>query len=241
MRGLLVFGLFALASGAAADPAVMTHDRAADLYFDPTVMQKSEAAMMDAHNAPVFSQVMINRLERDFASRGEGYAFDGEAWIGDANRLVLRTEGDGDVRGAASGDVEALVSRPLDPWFNVEAGVRRDFGHGGERSYVTGAVEGLSPYAFHVLAAAYLSDRGEASARLEANHDFRLTQRWILQPRIETNLVRKDSDAEFGLRLRYEIRPELAPYLGLAVSWRARPQGAEDTVASLVVGVRGWF
>jgi len=56
------------------------------------------------------------------------------------------------------------------------------------------------------------------------------------------------SKAELGLRLRYEIRREFAPYVG--VTWEraygrtadfARAGGHEVTSTGVVVGIRGWF
>ena len=63
--------------------------------------------------------------------------------------------------------------------------------------------------------ALFLSDKGELLARTEAWVDQRLTQRAILQPRLEVNFAAQDiadqqiaagvSNLELGLRLRYEI------------------------------------
>ena len=56
------------------------------------------------------------------------------------------------------------------------------------------------------------------------------------------------SDAELGLRLRYEVKRELAPYIG--VSWErklgrtadyARAAGQPVGGPSFVVGIRTWF
>ena len=95
-------------------------------------------------------------------------------------------------------------------------------------------------------------------ARLEGYYDQSITQRLILQPRAELNFAAQDvrengigsglSDLELGLRLRYEIRREFAPYVG--VSWLrkvgdtadfARRQGERVSSTSLVLGVRTWF
>ena len=126
------------------------------------------------------------------------------------------------------------------------------------RTYATVGFEGLAPYWFEVEGALFLSDKGDLLARAEAYYDQRITQRLILQPRAELNFAAQDdrrrgvgsgiSDLELGLRLRYELAREFAPYVG--VSWdrklgdtarfaRAAGEGASDT--SLVAGVRFWF
>ena len=119
-------------------------------------------------------------------------------------------------------------------------------------------VQGLAPYWFEVDVAAFVSEHGEFSTRLEAEVDLFLTQRLILQPRAEVNLAAQHvssagvgsglNSAEAGLRLRYEVRREFAPYVGF--SWQrkfgetadlARGQGEEPLRWSLVAGAKFWF
>ena len=119
-------------------------------------------------------------------------------------------------------------------------------------------VQGLAPYRFGVQAAAFVSERGKVSARAELEYELLLTQRWILQPRFATNFALQEvreqgvgrgvNDVELGLRLRYEIKREFAPYVG--ASWQNRYGGAarfarergEDVGGwRLVAGVRMWF
>uniref|UniRef100_UPI00258902F2 copper resistance protein B n=1 Tax=Pseudomonas sp. TaxID=306 RepID=UPI00258902F2 len=113
------------------------------------------------------------------------------------------------------GEVQALYSRAVGPYFNLQAGVRQDFRRGPDRTYATVGFEGLAPYWFDVEGALFLSDRGDVLGRLEGYYDQRMTQRLVLQPRVELNLSAQDvpssnigsgvTDAEAGLRLRYEI------------------------------------
>lgn len=96
------------------------------------------------------------------------------------------------------------------------------------------------------------------SFRGELEYDFLLTQRLILQPRMEFNASADDvpelglgsglNNTEAGLRLRYDIKREFAPYLG--VRWErlygdtkdiAEGEGEPSSVTSLVLGVRIWF
>jgi copper resistance protein B len=107
------------------------------------------------------------------------------------------------------------------------------------------AIEGLAPYWFEVNASAFIGNG--LSGRLEAEYDQLLTQRWILQPRAEVNFsgssdeergVRSGmNEVELGLRLRYEIRREFAPYVG--INWTRRIGEGSDT--AVVLGVRAWY
>lgn len=240
-------------------PPVPT-DHAADALYDPTAMARARAAMIAEGGGMTYSQWMLDRLEYRAGKGADGYAWEGEGWIGgDINRFAVKSEGEGAFGGSLErAEVQALYSRAIDPWFNLQAGVRQDFGEGPDRSYAVIGIDGLAPYWFEVGAEAFLSTRGDAHLRLEASYDQRITQRLILQPRAELNFAAQDvpenrigsglSNAELGLRLRYEIRREFAPYVG--VSWDrrfgdtaryARADGDRATSKSIVAGVRVWF
>ena len=190
----------------------------------------------------------------------DGFRWDGEAWLGgDINRLVLKSEGGGAFSsGVDSAEIQALYSRAIGPYWNVQAGVRHDFQPNPSRTYATIGIEGLAPYWFEVEGALFLSDKGDVLARAEGYYDQRITQRLILQPRVELNFSAQDvpenrigsglSNAELGLRLRYEIRREFAPYVGISYERKvgdtaryARADGEGVGGTSFVLGVRAWF
>ncbi|AYO78578.1 copper resistance protein B [Sphingobium yanoikuyae] len=240
-------------------PPVPT-DHAADVLYDPAAMARARAAMIAEGGGMTYSQWMLDRLEYRAGKGADGYAWEGEGWVGgDINRFAVKSEGEGRFGGSLErAEVQALYSRAIDPWFNLQAGVRQDFGEGPDRSYAVIGIDGLAPYWFEVGAEAFLSTRGDAHLRLEASYDQRLTQRLILQPAAEFNLAAQDvpelgigagpSDIELGLRLRYEIAREFAPYVG--VNWErklgdtadhARAAGEKPSATSLVIGLRAWF
>lgn len=249
-----------LPPGSAPAPAApMPH--AADRYWGAEAMAKSRAAMMrDEGGTQTFALLMLDQLEWQPDAGRDGYRWRGEAWFGgDRDRLVLSSEGEG-AFGRAVGDaeVQALFSRAIDPYFNLRAGVRQDLGPGARRTWATIAIEGLAPYWFEIGGAAFVSTKGEVTARLEGYYDQRITQRLILQPRVEANLSAQRiaetgtggglSSVEAGLRLRYELRREFAPYVG--VNWErrlgatadmARARGDGTGGIALVAGVRAWF
>jgi copper resistance protein B len=249
----------ALPSGNAPAPTPPT-DHYADRFFPTNEMGRSRSIMMHEDGGQNFHQILFNLAELQVHDGKAGYRWDGEAWFGgDINRLWLKTEGEGSFRqGADSAEVQALYSRAVSPYFNLQAGVRQDLAPSPNRTYATVGFEGLAPYMFEVEGALFLSDRGDLLGRLEGYYDQRITQRLILQPRVELNLAAQDvpenrlgaglTDAELGLRLRYEISRGFAPYVGVsyeAMTGRtadfARADGHDAAGSSLVAGVRFWF
>jgi copper resistance protein B len=258
MPGMQATGT-ALPAGNAPAPAPPM-DHYADRQFAPGEMAKARNAMMHEQGGQNFYQVMFNLAEFQARQDRDGYRWDGEAFFGgDINRLWLKTEGEGALReGVESAEVQALYSRAIGPYFNLQAGVRHNFQPSPSRTYATVGFEGLAPYWFEVEGAAFLSDKGDVLGRLEGYYDQRITQRLILQPRVELNLSAQNipqsrlgaglTNAEFGLRLRYELRRQFAPYVGISYDAKtgrtaryARADGKDPTTTSFVAGVRFWF
>jgi len=215
------------------------------------------AEMMGMDDRKRFGKVMIDRLEwRDGDS--SIYEWEAAAWYGgDFNKLEIETEGEhtGDANDAR---VEVLWDRIATAWWSTRLGVRWDVGEGPERGWVAFGVAGLAPGFVELGAMAYVGDGGRTALRLSTEYDLLLTQRLVLQPQFELNAYGRDdperligaglSDIELGLRLRYEFRREVAPYLG--VSWAkrfgnsadfARAAGEDPDELSLVAGIRLWF
>lgn len=246
-------------SPGSAEPPQIAHDRPADRYYDPKQMAEAEAALMNEHGSAVYSQLAFNLAEVHFKDGNEGYRWDAEAWFGDLHRFVLKSEGEGTFNErAGNAEVQALYSRAINPWWNLQAGLRHDFAPGPDRTYAVLGIEGRAPYQFDVTAAAFLSDKGQLRARIDGAYDLRITQRLILQPRLELNFAAQDmpaqrlgpglNDAELGLRLRYEIKREFAPYVGISWTWLgsrtadyARADGHDTSERTIVIGIKTWF
>jgi copper resistance protein B len=206
------------------------------------------------------SMVLFDLAELQVRNGRDGYRWEGEAWFGgDIDRLLIKTEGAGNF-GERIEDVEvqALWSHAITPFFNAHLGVRHDIVPNPSRTYAVAGIEGIAPYWLHVTGQLFLSDKGALHARLEGSYDERITQRLIFQPRAEINFSAQDvpeigvgsglSEFEVGARLRYEIRKEFAPYLG--VEWTkktgrtadfARTAGEDPGAVNLVLGIRAWF
>jgi copper resistance protein B len=234
---------------------------AADLVFGAEQMTAARDELHMTHGAHNFQKFTIDQLEVSVGDGVEGYAWeDVQFWYGgDIDKLWLKSEGEGEFgEGFERGDVQALWSHAVDPWFDVQAGVRLNFGRGPERPHLVLGIQGLAPYWFEIDAAAFLSSSGDVTGRIEAEYDLRITQRLILQPQIEVDWALQDvpelgigsgiSSAEAGLRLRYEIVPEFGPYVGIAYERAfgdtarfARAAGDESGGWRLLSGVRVWF
>ncbi|MBK8375984.1 MAG: copper resistance protein B [Sphingomonadales bacterium] len=235
-------------------------DHAADAVFGAEVMAQSRKELAYEVGGMGYSLVMLDLAEVGFQKGRETYRFEGEAFIGgNINRFGVKFEGEGAFGGRLDDlELQALYSRAIAPYWNLQAGVRHDIKPDPSRTYLVAGVEGIAPYWFKVNAATFLSNKGEVRARVEASYDQRITQSLILQPRIEANFSFQDipaigvgsglTDFEAGLRLRYEIKQEIAPYIG--VEWRkqtgatarfARIAGEDPDTVSLVAGIRIWF
>nr|WP_231472138.1 copper resistance protein B [Novosphingobium sp. CECT 9465] len=251
-----------LSAGEAPAPAPPS-DHYADRVYGPAAMVDSRSSLQREHGGTSTSFVSLNIAEYQVRNGKDGYRWDGEAWYGgDVNRLTLKSEGEGEFRGGKAfmetAEIQALYSRAIDPYWNLQAGVRYDFRPDPSRTYATIGIEGVAPYWFETEAAVFLSNKGEVLGRIEGYYDQRITQRLILQPRVEINLSAQDvpetrigagiTNAEFGLRLRYELKREFAPYIGISYDRRmgrtadfARADGENVSATSFVLGVRTWF
>ncbi len=245
--------------GTAPAPAPPT-DHAADAVWGAAALATARAALRRDHGGFTGSLILFNLAEVQARPGGDGYRWEGEGWFGgDINRLVVKTEGEGNVGGPLeTAEIQALYSRAIGPWWNLQAGVRYDPRPDPQRAYATLGIEGLAPYWFKAAGALFLSNKGELRGRIEGFYDQRITQRLILQPRAEIEAAVQSipeigvgaglTDIELGLRLRYEIAREFAPYVGFewaasigeTARW-ARASGDRPSVVSVVAGLRFWF
>ena len=203
--------------------------------------------------------ILVERFESVHEDRNNSAAYELRGWYGrDFDRVVIKAEGDVDGGEIEEATTELLWSHAIAPFWNGELGLRHDSGNVPDRSWLAIGIEGISPYWFEIGASAYLGSNGRSAVTLSAEYELLLTQRLILQPRLEANLYGKRdserrvdsglSDAVAGVRLRYEIRREFAPYVG--IEWAGkfggtadmeRNAGAETSRQHLVAGVRFWF
>lgn len=211
------------------------------------------------HDNAIYTYWLLDRLEAWDADGGTGVAWEAQAWIGtDINRLWLRSEGERAGGDTEAADVEVLYGRSIARWWDLLVGVRHDFKPGDPQNFAAFGVMGLAPQRFEIEATAYVGERGQTAARFEVEYDLLLTNRLILQPLVEAEFHGKDDPArgigsglgtvEAGLRLRYHLRREFAPYIGI-VRERAfgttadfrRQDGEDIDDTRFVAGLRIWF
>lgn len=235
-------------------------EHAADAIWGGETMAKSRRDVYAEHGSFRGGRILIDRFEYRAQGGHDGYAWDSEGWYGgDYDKLWLKTEGEGGFGEAVeSAEMQALYSRAINPWFNLQAGIRYDIRPKPDRAHLAVGVQGLAPYWFEIDGALFLSDQGDLTARFEGEYDQRLTNQLILQPRVELDLAAQDvpelgigaglSSVEAGLRLRYEFVPEFAPYVGVEYGRRfggsadfARAAGEKVGGWAFLVGVRAWF
>jgi copper resistance protein B len=196
--------------------------------------------------------------EGDDSVRWDVYGWHG----GDYNRLWVKSEGSASTaETSGEGEIQLLYGRLVSRYFDFQAGLRLDHVWGDDdetRGLLAVGVQGLAPYYFDLEPTLFVGDEGEVSARFTGTYDILITQRLILQPRLEGNVAvqdRKDfgvgsgvNNFEAGLRLRYELRREIAPYIGVnygklfgETADLAREDGEDPDEWSFVSGLRLWF
>jgi copper resistance protein B len=207
-----------------------------------------------------FGSLLVDRLEYGKSDDEEIGIWDIQGWYGtDKHKVWLKSEGEQALSDQLqSAEVQLLYGRMISPFFDLQVGLRQDIKPNPDRTFVVAGVQGLAPYWFETDAAVYVSEDGDISLGAEVEYDLLITQKWILQPRLELDLSADDvprygtgrglTDLEFGMRLRYEIRREFAPYAGINWSRKfgqtadyARDNGEPVSTTTLLLGVRVWF
>jgi copper resistance protein B len=212
--------------------------------------------MADEHN---FGSLLMERLERVRTRDNSSTVYDLQAWYGRTyDRIVLKAEGDVDEGKLQDAHTQLLWGHAVSAYWDTQLGVRHDSGEEPSRTWLAFGVQGLAPYWFEIDLTGYVGEHGRTALSFEAEYELLLTQKLILQPRVEANIYGKRdaaretgsglSDMAAGLRLRYEIRREFAPYIGVERSDKfggtanfARAEGKRTHETRIVGGVRFWF
>lgn len=228
----------------------------------------STQIMAMGEDQPRFSKVLLDQLEVRNTDEGRVLSWEMDAWYGgDINKLYFATDGerlmapedDDEDPATESAETRLAWSHAFAPYWDWQLGVRRDWQPDDpNRDWASLGVQGVAPYWFEVNANLFVGEDGLTNLRLEAEYELMLTQKLALVPSVEANFYGKEddelgigeglTDIEAGLRLRYEIRRELAPYIG--VNWEkqygdtadlTRASGGKTEDGMLVAGIRFWF
>lgn len=249
---------------AQAQSAGHGHGEHAETSVDADVLQKPayEPGTTPTHDhmaASRFTWLKIDELEAVDTEEGKALGWEGGlSWGGHFDRLWLTSEGVRDDGRSHELETRLFWSHAAARWRDVTLGLRQDSGEADSRTWAEFGIKGLAPYWFEVAATAFVGESGQSALRLEGEYELLLTNRLILQPEIELDFYGKDdaerlqgkglSESVAGLRLRYEIRREFAPYIG--IEWErlhgdtaelARAAGEETNDSRAVVGLRLWY
>jgi len=209
-------------------------------------------------NDPLMS-LAVHRLEWGHSKNSTQGAYEIEGWWGDDwNRAVLKAEGKISDQSLADARTELFWRKPLNTFWNTELGVRQDNGYANNRTWLALGINGISPYWIDLDATFYVRDQSQTALILNAEYDWRITQSWVLQPRLEVSFYGKNdfandlgqglSEVQSGLRLRYDINHQFAPYVGIDVNRHygktadlMTAKGEQTSQTFAVAGVAFWF
>lgn len=222
--------------------------------------------MSFAHEAadPLISMVSINQLEQRLNNDSQNDDLDISSWNADVwlgknlDKLWLKTEGEFVDGQREESELQVLYSHAIAPYWDLQTGWRGDFNQDQNQHWFTVGLQGLAPYFFEIDSALYFGEGGQTALRIDAEYELMLTQKLILSPELETTLYSHNTPKyeqgsglakiDAGLRLRYEIRREFAPYIG--VNWSkkygntadlARRATSDVETMEWLIGVKLWY
>lgn len=174
---------------------------------------------------PFLTKIIIDQLEWREAEGDNLLVTEAQAWLGyDLNKVWLKTEIEHVDGHTEEAELRLLYNRGITPFWDAQVGIRHDF-QPNSRNWLTVGLQGLAPYLLETDAAFFIGESGDTALRLELGYEILFTQQLILPPEFEINIYGQNdretgmgsglSDSQLGLRLRYEIRREFAPYLGV--------------------------
>ena len=208
---------------------------------------------------PLLTMVMVDQLELRQSDGDSTTVFEGDAWLGkDLKKLWLKAEVEKAGGHTEEAELQVLYSHAIKPYWDVQVGLRKDFLPNPDNHWAVIGIHGLAPYFFDIDAALFIGESGQTGLRLEAEYEWLFTQKLILAPEMEMNIYGKNdesigigaglADIELGLRLRYEIRRKIAPYIG--INWTkkfgntadyAEHEGEVIEDTQFVAGIHAWF
>lgn len=229
------------------DPAIppgMTLEEVFEFAESPPPSDFPEPVPDDRLYAFTFFEQLEYRVAPDDETP-DHLGWEAQGWIGgDFHKFWWKNEGMAVFDGSDVGDMETdmLYSRLFTPFWDFQVGLQYAM-EWGEEDYEDRwsgviALQGLAPYKFELDSALSISEDGDVTFALEAEYDLRITQRLVLQPRTEIGASFQDvaerslgagiTDVTLDLRLRYEIKREFAPYVGIRSQFLV---GETDSIA----------
>ena len=225
----------------------------AALLAAPAAAQKAHGHGDAINNFTLVEEADITRFDGKWVANWEA-----QGWIGgDINKFWWRTEGETKGPRLEQSEFQALYSRNIAMFFDLQAGLRHDIAPDA-RSYAVIGLAGLAPLFFETEAHVFLGFKGDVLFRLRQSFDIRMTNRLVVQPLFETDIYATRvperliapgvAIVETGILTRYEITRRVAPYVAVMFERRlgessrlARAAGENPGGWSVRTGVRFWL
>ena len=257
--------VFSILLGATTAFAQTAQDRSGEQEHTQSRLSKQADWPSPVNDMERFTFILADVLEYRPKGDESDFRWDIEGWHGgDYNRLWFKSEGERNTAFKADYDIDfqLLYGRFIWKYYDFQVGARAETqtfrGSSVTRAHAVVGLEGLLPYRFEMKSALFISQKGNVSARFTIEKNYLVTQRLVLQPRFETNAAvqrvekfttgRGVNNIEFGIRLRYEIRREFAPYIGVSFDRSfsdtadlVRQEGGDPRQVRFVAGARMWF
>jgi len=208
---------------------------------------------------PVIAKVMLDTFEVREADGENPFVWDASLYMGtDFNKLWIKSEGERVNNNTESSQIDFLYSHAVSPYWDIISGIRHDIQPDVDRGWLQLGFYGVAPYFVESEISLYVGENGRSALSLEFEKEFMLNQKWVLSPELEMNLYGHNDEAigvgsglsvvEFSIRLRYEVKREFAPYVG--INWEkaygntadmARDEGHDASDTQFVFGVKAWY
>ena len=219
----------------------------------PTLPQ---AAMDDD---PVLAMLNVKQLEAAYSEDDTRMQWNVEGWLGtDLHKLVLTSEGARLDGRSESQELRLFYRRAISPYWNMELGWHHEplAEQRDDRALI--GFSGTAPWFIETEATLLAGPGTDLSAELSLEREVRLSRQWVLAPEIGLTAHNFSdtaehqgsglSDLDLELRLLWEIRPDVMPYVG--VTWErklgdtadlARATGHDVEETQWRLGISFWF
>lgn len=219
----------------------------------------STSVFASGEDDPIVTKVIIDQLETRITDGDNPLILEAQAWIGkDLNKFVIKADIE-QVNGEVEElELQALYSKAVDPYWDFQIGVRQDQKPLPSKNWLAISFQGVAPYWFEIDTSLFIGESSQVGLRFTAEYEWMITQRLVLSPEFGFNIHAKDdeaagigsglSDTQLGIRLRYEVKREFAPYIGL--NWNRKygntakfaiAEGEKEDDTQVVLGIRAWF
>ncbi len=203
--------------------------------------QLDHAAHLKEHGGQIYQQTT---LQSKWLRKDDGQAVlksELETRIGtDENKIFIKVHADKAESQQAKYDAKLLYSRNVADFWDVQAGIRyrNDPNREVDQDQVDAVLglHGMAPYFFETDAYLYIGQDRQVSFNLETERDLLLTQKLIIQPYLDMNIVLSDdsnyakktglNSVQVGLETRYEINKKVMPFMDVAYGYN---KGVQET------------